>query len=303
MGLIFGKTYNYIKTRVGIILDPFYCMPLLLKLDREIASSGKGSNKYSLVLSLYKRSYLHVQLLSVLSQSKLPSSIYVYQNGSHVFYWPLCLLRLKNIRFTWNMNWNALYHGRFWCALSSRERYVIVWDDDIIPQPGWNEYSISKSLEHNGAIVTGNCRFFRSREDVNGNKEPDAANLEEDGFDIVKGLDYYEDIEVDYGGHSWTLTRKALLAMAYLQPRCLDNSEDLHLSASNYILSKTKTIWPALNQRNLECWPDKGDNHYASDVHASHSTNAEFEFQRVGHLKDWLKKCFVPVVYRRSDDL
>ena len=64
------------------------------------------------------------------------------------------------------------------------------------------------------------------------------------GYRILTTTDISSERVVDYGGHTWTMPRKALESMWAYLPSSFDNSEDLHVSASAYLAHKMLTIVP-----------------------------------------------------------
>lgn len=253
---------------------------------------------YAQVLVVFKRSYLRDQIKALLTQSVLPTTLFIYQNECHVSTVPCNrLARLQSVRLTQNVSWNSYYHGRFYVALLSLESKVIVWDDDIIPGSHWNEYSIQKSNQYQNAIVTANGRLLQLAH----SDSSECSNELRADDPLFAGCDV-SDTLVDYGGHSWTLPRSALNAMASYHPASLANSEDFHISAAAYIKHGTLTIMPAQSCSNRDtCAEDYLYGARAWDRHASYLSKGESSWQteRITVINYWITHhLYKPVALR-----
>ena len=261
---------------------------LLCHIDRKLQAQYERTGlTYAQILCVYKRSYLSDQLKLVLNQSILPTTLYIYQNNSHVCALPpFGIAGLQNICFTHNRTWNAYYHGRFYAALMSREPNVIIWDDDIQPGKKWNEYTLSKSKQYGDAIVTANGRILS----VDNSQQTSCINETVADEPFYRGQAVSDTI-VDYGGHSWTFPRYLLNTMASIDPPSLQNSEDFHISAAAYLKNKILTVMPAQEPHNHAFCPE----YYLSgsrawDRHASYLSkdNSDWKKTRSSIIRTWI---------------
>lgn len=283
---------SYRKVSILYLLEVFIW---LLILDRKVKSQSPNKNfSYIQVLNVYKRNYLADQLKCLSSQTLMPSKIVIYQNLSFV---PRLLFAnfFQNIFYTHNVNWNAKYHGRFHSVLTLLEDFYIFWDDDHEPGSDWNRYTLELSARHS-AVVTANGRFIDYSDDT----LPDS--IRQIGVEFSRKKDIENNLVVDYGGHTWTFSRKTLEDMWSMFPYNLNNSEDLHVSAAAYLCSGTVTIVPAQLLSNPSRLPDKTSLfsfHKSSDNFASHAVSpAAFSLERNSLACWWIRKGFVPVSRR-----
>lgn len=279
------------------------CWPLsnrfLHRLDQALVSQYKKTGPtYAQVLCVFKRAYLRDQIRALLAQTILPTTLFIYQNECHVRIVPFpWLAPLQAVRITQNVSWNSYYHGRFYVALLSQEPTIIVWDDDITPGSQWNEYSIQKSNQYQNAIVTANGRLLELA--YSGSSE--CSNELRTDDPLFEGRDV-PDTLVDYGGHSWTLPRCALNAMASYHPFTLNNSEDFHISAAAFIRYGIPTIMPAQSCSSRHTCAD--DYLYGAkswDRHASYLSKgtSSWNADRLAVINQWIThELYKPVVLR-----
>lgn len=160
----------------------------------------------AVILSVYKRTSLSKQLTDVVSQTYLPKTVVIVQNGHFLNVSSVIKeyqIKFKNIDFQHiAASKNLRFHWRFHVAFMQKEDYVSIWDDDVYAKKQWLEYSLQYSRKHNFAVVGANCRIFE-RIDLKAN--------------ILVQKDRTG--KCDFVGHSWTLPRQYLffyIAMNYL---------------------------------------------------------------------------------------
>lgn len=304
--MIFANFFQRLNNRLNRLYAQLmaFCpvSPILLwLLDRKLQAQYElTGHTYAQVICVYKRSYLSNQLKLVLSQSLLPTTLYIYQNQSYVCAFPpFGASSLRNICFTHNRTWNAYYHGRFYVALMSQEPNIIIWDDDIQPGKMWNEYTLSKSKQYSDAIITANGRIIV----VDNPQQPSCID------EIMADKPFYsgqsvDDTTVDYGGHSWTFPRSLLNTMASIEPPSLQNSEDFHISAAAYLNNKTLTIMPAQDPTNCDYCPENYlSGSRAWDCHASYLSkdNSEWRRNRSSIIRAWISDYgYIPLKSRSA---
>lgn len=303
-------TYSFRRLKVGVLNRASQCIynlqaswplsnHLLHKLDQAlVCQHQKTGPTYAQVLCVFKRAYLRDQIRALLAQTVLPTTLFIYQNESHVRMAPFSsLARLQAVRITQNVSWNSYYHGRFYVALLSHEPAIIVWDDDIIPGSHWNEYSIQKSNEYQNAIITANGRLL----ELASSGSSECSNELSTDDPLFDGRDV-PDTLVDYGGHSWTFPRCALNAMASYHPATLTNSEDFHISAAAYIQHGIPTVMPAQSCGNRHACPeDYLHGSKAWDRHASYLSKGKSSWkkERLAVINHWITHyLYKPVALR-----
>lgn len=173
-----------------------------------------------LVLQVYQRQSLKMQLDNAVIQTLKPSTIVIVQNGFYVdvsgiikkFRQDHPEVEVQHIASSRNLR----YHGRFHIAYMLTEDYVSVWDDDIMPRRDWIRYCVEYSRAHGNALVGGNGRTFE-RIDTNTVRQNELIGRN------------------DFVGHSWTLMRILLKYYIEMEPFTLHTGEDIQLS---YALQK-----------------------------------------------------------------
>lgn len=126
----------------------------------------------TVVLSVYKRDNLRVQLDAVLRQTLRPVAIYVWQNGRHVdvtetVAWyneqrdrgNATLGDIPPLKHIWSEH-NFVYLGRFMPLIMMSSEYSSVWDDDVVPMDRWLEQAVATSRDFDDAVVGANGRLF-----------------------------------------------------------------------------------------------------------------------------------------------
>ena len=163
-----------------------------------------GPITIGVVLQVFKRNSLKLQLDSIVNQTLLPTTVIVLQNGYHVdvskvitdFCKPYHKIEIQHIASSKNLR----FHGRFYIAYMMQETYVSVWDDDIIAKSQWLEFCVDFSKRHGNALVAANGRTFIEIYNDKVSK----------GEELI-GRNYL-------GGHIWMLPREFL--KYYLKMKC-----------------------------------------------------------------------------------
>lgn len=283
--LIYSTTYLPAKNQLQL-------RSILKKLNQ----SCDPESKYTQVLNVYKRNSLLLQLERLLSQDTQPARLLIYQNDSHISFGRLFeSLKLSNILYTKNHNWNTYYHGRFYNAfLAAETDYIIFWDDDLFPQDSWNSHCLSLSESLN-AIITSNGRILSL---------PDTIELSypKKGSQYCLEPQYLypvlNPIEVDYGGHSWCLRKDWLHTMFYHRSPSYTNSEDFHISASCYIELGIKTFMSS-QQSSYASTSNQVFIAFENDQHSSFKhLHSQFTTERDRIAGEWVAQGYTPVLLR-----
>jgi len=228
----------------------------------------------SVILTVWKRNYLSIQLDALKQQSYPIKEIIVYQNDDNLDV--EALKQYFDFKHIHSKDINFKFHGRFTIPLLLDSDYVAIFDDDTIPAPRWLEGCMKLSKEQN-CIVGGNGRIM----------------VEEDG-DMVCRDTYYpslensaeDDIEVDFVGHCWFFKRDWIYNMWKTESYTLDNAEDIHFCASCKIEQGIRSF---VSSRSDPDFLGDSQTHFGSDKHASYKQSGH-EKVRDDTIKFWRDK-------------
>jgi len=245
------------------------------------------SDAYAAVLTLYKRDNLDSQLKSLLNQTMRPARIVIVTNENHVNprvgHDTVAALRHHAIPVDQAAfpTWNTKFHGRFAVALLLETDRVLLLDDDTLPCNRWVE-NCHRLVSSDDCIVTANGRTLRGNTD--------------DGPSYGDGRFVEEDVEVDFGGHSWFMSTKRLCDMWSFSPVTFSNGEDIHLSAASQIVSGTKTVVPVQPSSDTTLWGDS-NNSLGLDQHATWRTGDHIMMRR-SVIEEWKRRGWKPLEER-----
>ena len=168
-----------------------------------------STNEITVVLTVFRRQSLQVQLDAVLDQTMPVAAIFVWQNGHHVDvtdvvqsyqqrrarHPELHLPPLTHLHSSANLR----FHARFLVPLIATTQYTSVWDDDVRPQARWLQHCVTTSQRFHGAIVGHNGRFVVG-------VGPDGL-VNQTG--VGESCSNRRDVVVDFVGHTWTFPTHA----------------------------------------------------------------------------------------------
>eukprot|EP00980_Cylindrotheca_fusiformis_P030199 scaffold24532_cov157-Cylindrotheca_fusiformis.AAC.2 len=177
------------------------------------------TNRHSVdvVLTVYRRRNVRLQLEMIANQTRLPQTVFIYQ--SEQFYSVLPILEEFHQdypNFTVPIHLvqapidTAGYHGRFYTAyMLSKARYISVWDDDLTVGAGWLE-RVTKFMysQNDTVIVSSGGRMIDRIADPNSTtmtrkgKEKDPTT----SFSMLR----QRRGEVDFCVHNYNLRRELL---------------------------------------------------------------------------------------------
>ena len=188
-----------------------------------------------IVLTVWKRNNLEKQLLLVKNQSILKNkttNIIIFQNSNHVDVTDIVNKWKNSDMFSSKVDISFIqspfetgYYGRFIIPLTSSVKsnsYFIVCDDDII----WGRRYFENMLRvvDEGSLATRNGRILND----NFTTIVQATKAFQENIQVC----YNEDIEYDFGGHTWA-GRISWLRKAWNHiPTSIENSEDFWISAA-----------------------------------------------------------------------
>ena len=207
------------------------------------------------VLQVFKRNTLQVQLEAAAKQTLAPSTVVVLQNGHHVDVSSIIQkFRVQHPHFEVQhiaSSKNLRFHGRFYLAYMLRETYVSVWDDDVLPGSKWLEHCVKVSKAHKNALVGGNGRSFIELQSLRGGKTYKMKQRDSVG-------------RQDFVGHTWTLPREFLKYYLEFDMLSLHTGEDIQLSF-------------ALQKVGIQSWkPEKKGQWNLRDIPGAANANASY---------------------------
>lgn len=244
------------------------------------------NDSIGIVLTLYKRDTINIQLKALLNQSIKPKVIFIWQNESHV---DLKIHEdIKNaykdigieINHIHSKTKNFKFHGRFTVPLLMDTDYVAIFDDDTIPGSRWLENCIFHIKKFN-CIIGANGRTINNQE-----------TLGELGFG--DGSEISSSIYVDFVGHCWFFKREWSHFMWSFQPSTFENGEDIHFAASAYIKGGIRCMVPVQPNIDKTIWGDTNVS-LGWDEHATWK-KPDHGSTRLNVKKYWLEKGWQPLL-------
>jgi len=232
----------------------------------------------SIILTMYKRDTLEMQLSAILNQTWKPSEILIWQNESHVLpklsneLMSACTSAEIPLRHV-HSSFNFKFHGRFTLPLVLLSDYVAIFDDDTIPGPMWLENCLNTSVQYDCA-VGGNGRTVKDMETM--------SLTGPAGFEARESVE-----QVDWIGHCWFFKREWIHHMWAHSPSTLENGEDIHFSAS-LSLAGIPSYCPAQPIADRRLWGDLVTKFHGDD-HASYKKPGHTSL-RAEIVKHWVEK-------------
>ena len=204
------------------------------------------NDNINVILTVWKRDNLKVQLDAIQNQTANINEIYVYQNESHV---DINYLK-KDYKFNHvhSVDVNFKFHGRFTLPLLFNTKYTAIFDDDTIPNPEWLSHC-KKLCDEKNCIVGANCR-----------------NYNRDAFGCGDGN--IDPIKCDIVGHCWFFKTNWIHYMWREKPPTYDNGEDIHFCSCCKIHGNIDSYFPDQPINKPEIWGDVFQG-LGSDEHAT----------------------------------
>ena len=244
-------------------------------------------NEITVILSVWKRGHLEKQLHHILSQTKKPYQIWIYQNESHFnIEIPPEAKKKYNISIIQSKDMNFKFHARFALPLLCDTEYVAIFDDDTMPGQRWLENCVDTS-RRNDCIVL--ARGLTVKEGYENQKEQ-CLVATGDGRPIEK------EMEVDLGGHCWFFKAEWCKYMWRDRPCTWDNGEDIHFSAACKIYGGVRSFVPVMPQNDQSLWGDL-EQHLGADEHATWRQE-DHSVLRGDTVKYWVDKGWKPLILR-----
>jgi hypothetical protein len=234
----------------------------------------------TVVITLWKRNYLRLQLDSIINQSVRPSEIWIIQCEHHIEIDEI----LNEFRPMYSnfvvikSDTNLKYFFRFSVALMCTSTYLLMLDDDIIPCKDWLRICIAKCNEYDavisctGRIIPLNDMYPETIKDSNYKDLLIGDCFNDEAFNYCEN-----DTQVDFGCNSYFIKRLWLHEFWSIAPYTFESGEDIHLSASLMIKMKIPTIVPKQLSRY-----DSGNlvKEYGKDEFASWTKPGFFEIRK-----------------------
>jgi hypothetical protein len=216
-------------------------------------TSEKPTADITVLLTVFKRKTLNLQLQALGHQSVRPRNVVVYHDMN---FRRVSKTRIRRMGYFLTENSaNTKFIGRFAYLLNAQTEWVAVMDDDIIPGKYCLENYLSQS-ESTGGIIGGMGRIARtnpSRQDL---MQPPDVGIRQ------------EPILVDFVGHMWLFRKEQLFDMFAFPPVTYATGEDMHLCFSSKLRSGVPSF--AGGQRSDDESCDTSMNKYAADEHAAY---------------------------------
>ena len=207
----------------------------------------------TVLLTVFKRKTLGLQLKALSAQSIAPKQVVVYHDENHRKIPKRSLLR-RGISVTEN-SFNTKFIGRFAYLINAPTEWVAVMDDDIIPGAFCLENYLAQA-EHTGGIIGGMGRIARSNPLKDDLTQPPDVGIRPDP------------VLVDFVGHMWLFRKDQLFDMFAFPPVTYATGEDMHLCFSSKLRSGVPSF--AGGQRSDDESCDTSMNKYAADEHAAY---------------------------------
>ena len=203
-----------------------------------------GPHSIDVILTVYKRSNLRLQLEMLVNQTLQPQNIFVYQSEHYVQVEPIVQafqsdyfsneykVPIHVVRAPVDV---AGYHGRFYMAYTmSRARYVSIWDDDVSAGAGWLERVAAFLNENNDMyIASSGGRIVQSLVDPKKTSIPIASKNKKDRNSqesITFGMLNKRHGEVDFCVHNYNLRRELLRYWLGAPVQTYYTGEDMQLA-------------------------------------------------------------------------
>ena len=224
----------------------------------------KTEEDLTVLLTVFKRRTLRLQLEAIERQTIRPKRVVVFQNGNYRKL-PIRLLRSRGVDYVLN-SWNTKFFGRFAYLLSAETEYVAVLDDDVVPGVRCLENYLNQSRSL-GAIIGGNGRIARTNSAVDDLNQPNDI-----GTRAAATL-------VDFVGHLWMFHKRNLFDMFSYEPVAYHTGEDMHLCFAAKLRSGVPSYVAA--QPTPEDTADTSMNRFANDAVANYRHTPKTERERV----------------------
>ena len=212
-----------------------------IAFNRASSESSPREGGITAILNMYARSeYLPSQIEALRNQTRPPDEIWVWCNRSDQPQYDVSGLCDRLV--VSNHNWK--FFGRFALALMAETKYVALFDDDMLPQPGWLKSCLETASQPETNGILGGC----------GIRLPVAGGYSGGERFGWPGSHCDDTVEVDLVGHTWFMEKDHLRHMWREEPYSFGNGEDIHLSYSAQKYGGIKTFVPPHPPEKKEIW-------------------------------------------------
>mgnify|MGYP005826221023 CR=1 FL=1 len=247
-------------------------------------------DEITVILSVWRRDHLNRQIGSIMSQSKKPYQVWIYQNENHFnINIPEEIKKEHKISVIQSKDINFKFHARFALPLLCDTEYVAIFDDDTIPGQRWLENCIKTSKKNNSIVLARGLTVRPGYE-----KQRD-QNL----FATGDGRPIETDTEVDLGGHCWFFKTEWCNYMWRDRPFSWNNGEDIHFSAACKFYGGIRSFVPEMPANDMSLWGDL-EQHLGADQHATWR-KSDHSVLRGDTVKYWINKGWKPLILEKGE--
>lgn len=195
----------------------------------------------SVVLNVYKRPERLEQQIQAIKSQSIPiksEDIHVWYNNSDVTQKQPQDKQIK----TYVSSWNTKFHGRFTIPLLCRNKYVAVFDDDILPYPDWFKNCV-ESMEKKEGLYGASGVLLSGNDGYRNNMKYGWNGVHSGAIE-----------QVDLVGHCWFFKQEWAKYFWYEEPVSWDNGEDIMFSYQLQKYANINTFVPPHPESNKKVW-------------------------------------------------
>ena len=170
-------------------------------------------------------------------------------------------------------NWK--FHGRFALALICKEKYVAVFDDDVVPGKDW----FASCVEHAEYGILGSSGVIL----------PPVGYLPNSKVGHIGKHNQVVE-KVDLVGHSWFAKQEYFRYMFYEKTYSHDNGEDIQLAALAKKYGGVECYVPPHPISNTDIWGCLPQYNNLGNDKVATSSNPQAHYKLRGEIVEWYKK-------------
>jgi hypothetical protein len=243
----------------------------------------------TIIITVYKRTYLGEQLKALLSASVVPEEILILHYENHIDITSVVKQYRKQLPaiHVIDSDLNLKYFGRFSLAVHVKSEFTWVLDDDVIPGRKWLERCCEKCASLNAEIsCTGRIIPKGDYSPERGAKPDVAKYFIGDCYNTDKMNYCPEDTVVDYACNSYFFKTEWVKDFWASWPYTLATGEDMHLSVTLKLRRNIDTV--VLSQVCADTTGNLNKN-YSRDRHSSWR-KSDFHDLREALLKNMMEE-------------
>jgi hypothetical protein len=188
----------------------------------------------TIVLNIWKRNHISEQLNSLLTQTVLPSEIWVIHYEKNVEIDHIIEFYRKYFQkiIVIKSDKNLKYFGRFSIAINISTKFSWLIDDDVIPGEKWLENCTNKCESLNSIICSTGRLIPKDNYQPERNHAPDRQKYFVGDINFLFKNFCEKDTLVDYGCNSYFFKSEWIKSYWSIWPATFLTGEDIHLSAT-----------------------------------------------------------------------